>query len=86
MTDLVDEIILQHLHDVRKPQTFESATAEAERIEEMNSLTLDEFLELPEEDQEVAEDVWTAKVFEANVRRQEERRQLIEQEQLDFVS
>jgi hypothetical protein len=84
MTDLIEEIILKHLQDVHKPQTVESATAEAERIDEMNSLTLDEFLELPKEDQEVAEDVWTAKVLEANVRRQEERRQRIVQEQIEF--
>jgi hypothetical protein len=80
MLDLVDSVIRAHLAKARKPQTPEVATAEVERVETLNALSLDEFLELPRRDQELAEEVWAAKVIAVNVRRQEERGRRIERE------
>jgi len=80
MLDLVDTVIRAHLAKARKPQTRETANAEAERAETLNALSLDAFLELPRTDQELAEEVWAAKVIVVNVRRQEERRKRIERE------
>lgn len=80
MLDLVDAVIRAHLAKARKPQTWEVANAEAERVETLNALPLDAFLELPRRDQELAEEVWAANVIAVNVRRQEERRIRIERE------
>ncbi len=77
---LVEKVALRHFEHSPEGKLSEAEKVKLREVQELNALPLGEFQELPQRMQEFAEDLWTARVVDANLRRQAERRALIEQD------
>lgn len=66
---LLRKVSLRLFDKDRDGRLSESELRERDRVVALNSLPLEKFLALPSDDRAAAEDMWAARVIEANVRR-----------------
>ncbi|MBO9545429.1 hypothetical protein [Caulobacter sp.] len=77
---LVEKVALHHFSHSPESELSDAEKVEIEEVQSLNALPLEQFQELPDEVRELAEELWTARVVDANLRRQAERRALVEKE------
>lgn len=71
--DLLERVSLHYFDTDGDGKLSSEEARERQRVLELNNLSLAEFLTLSPEDRQAAEELWTARVIDANLRRQQER-------------